>query len=493
MELYFHGSRTGELFSKEMKVSLNAVIDRLLITDPTSPNRGFLSACLPGAFFAGTMWTRDSGAFLRELVLWGRIEEAKLLTEALIRSVSVNEKGFRMFAERYREGEIGCGKELDGTAAILIAISLLFRALPNGDTTKETIRTFLTDKTSPVFGILNEMDGRPLLIGSGEFGGGCGVGGEHSNITQNNLIHLALLASALVYDQISEGQTAALCRQGAKKLSKNILSHLVDEEGKWIWCIDPETLKPNPVILNAEVNKGCGLLNAPLAMAADIYGLSLHTSFYGYEASVRQFDALYHTPPRYDLFNTYGVWTQFDDMRPGSTGASFGQGYALQCMLLMRRMDMADKALIYLTHETYSPIPEFKIHRDSPYYFMERYYCPYTVEVGGELEAGEGALNVVSVAEPLKIGRMMAGFDNSGVTPVISPLLPSILDGYEAEDVPLLCHDNLYLADVVCTRDEERLTLSLSVKNGILPCLTVRGERMTKTLRNIRQITLTLT
>jgi len=488
MKLNFYGTKAAALFSKEMEVSLNDVIDRLMITDPASPNRGFLSACLPGAYFAGTMWTRDSGAFLRELVLWGRLSEAKLLAEVLIRSVSVNEDGYRMFPERYYEGEIACGKELDGTAAILIGISLLYRALPDGDATKEILRDFLTAPTSPVFGILNELEGRPLLAGSGEFGGGCGIGGEHCNVTQNNMIHLALLAVALVCDGMHRPDIAEQCRQGADKLKHNILTHLVDEDGKWIWCIAPDTLRPDPIILNEEVNKGCGLLNAPLAMASDVYGLSLRDTFYGYDAAVRQFNALYDSPPRGELFEKYGVWTQFDDMRPGSTGSSFGQGYALQCMLLMGRMDMADKALTYLAHETYSPIPEYRIERDSPYYFMERYYCPYTVEVNGELEAGEGALNVVSVAEPLKIGRMLAGLDNSGHTPVLSPLLPAGIDGYDATDAPLLCQGNLYYADISCEKTEEGLSVTVKVKNGILPTLTLKGAGDAKTLTNVTEI-----
>ncbi len=492
MKLNFYGSETAELFSRELEESLEGVIDRLMVTDPSSPSKGFLSACLPGAFWAGTMWTRDSGAFLRELVLWGRLKEARLLAEALIRSVSINERGYRMFPERYYEGEVACGTELDGTAAILIGISLLYRALPEGDPTKEILRRFLLDDTSPVFGILNELEGRLLLAGSGEFGGGCGIGGEYCNITQNNLIHLALRAATLVYEDMNRQDTASLCRDAADKLSKNIMAHLVDEEGKWIWCIDPQTLLPDPKVLNEEVNKGCGLLNAPLAMSSDVYGLSLRGRFYGYEPSVRQFDALYRSAPRGELFEKYGIWTQFDDMRPGSTGSSFGQGYALQCMLLMGRMDMADKALSYLAHETYSPIPEFKIERDSPYYFMERYYCPYTVEVDGELEAGEGALNVVSVAEPLKIGRMLAGFDNSGEIPVLSPLLPSGVEGYDAEDVPFICHNRLYCADVTCRKVDDGLAVSIRGKNGILPALILKANGRKQSFTDITEISVIL-
>jgi hypothetical protein len=155
-------------------------------------------------------------------------------------------------------------------------------------------------------------------------------------------------------------------------------------------------------------------------------------------------------------------------------------------MLVMGRMDMASKALTYLAHETYSPIPEYKIERDSPYYFMERYYCPYTVEADGELEAGEGALNIVSVAEPLKIGRMLAGFDNSGDTPLLSPLLPNCLTGYDAEDVPLLCRGDLYYADISCRKVNDELSLSVTIKNGILPRLTVKGECDERILTNVK-------
>ena len=377
MTLNFYGSEVAERFSRELRESLDGVIRHLMVTDREDANCGFVSAALPKYTWSETMWTRDCGTLLREFVAWGRLDEAKMLCEALIRQVEKGDNGYCTFPEKFVKDEKASGSELDGTAAILIGMCMLFRALGDGDPTKATISAFLLDEAAPVGYIISCLAEQPLLAGSGEFGGGCGIEGLYVNAVQNNLVALCLYACAPVYTTLGCPEIARTCRDIAKKLETGILAHLVDEEGKFIWCVEPDTMKPDPAVLNYIINKGAGLINGILCMASDVHGLELsEENFYGYRHGERQFDHLYSYPNRRELFERYGIWTQFDDFRPGSTGPSYGQGYALQCMLLLNRLAMADKALTYLTNETYSPIPEFVIQRESPYYFFERSYCP---------------------------------------------------------------------------------------------------------------------
>jgi hypothetical protein len=137
-------------------------------------------------------------------------------------------------------------------------------------------------------------------------------------------------------------------------------------------------------------------------------------------------------------FDRYGIWTQFDLLAGGLLSSpSYGQGYAIQTMLLTDNMAMAGKALSWLVNATYQPVPEYKLHRDSPYYFYERTYSPDAV---GKipLEEGCGALNLVNVSEPLKISRLMLGVDDHSRDEIdIIPRLPEGWTGVEAENWPI--------------------------------------------------------
>jgi hypothetical protein len=81
-------------------------------------------------------------------------------------------------------------------------------------------------------------------------------------------------------------------------------------------------------------------------------------------------------------------------------------------MLFFDNLTITAKALDWLVNATYKSLPEYKLHRDSPYYFYERTYSPDTLGKV-KLDEGCGALNLVSVSEPLKILRMMLGVDDS--------------------------------------------------------------------------------
>lgn len=56
--------------------SVEGVLGYNLVSDPSDPMAGFVSASIDGWPWTDTMWSRDAGVFLRELVQWGRLETA---------------------------------------------------------------------------------------------------------------------------------------------------------------------------------------------------------------------------------------------------------------------------------------------------------------------------------------------------------------------------------------------------------------------------------
>jgi len=210
-------------------------------------------------------------------------------------------------------------------------------------------------------------------------------------------------------------------------------------------------MKPDPSVLNAQGNKGIGSIDGVASMYADVLGLQpLNSSWKaGAEHSEKTFERLYNTPLRKTEFDRYGIWTQFDLLAGGLLSSpSYGQGYAIQDMLLFDNLTMAEKAMSWLANATYRPVPEYKLHRDSPYYFYERTYSPDAV---GKvpLEEGCGALNLVNVSEPLKISRLMLGLDDSAPQSIlILPRLPDGWTGVAAHNWPVLTPGGLARADI---------------------------------------------
>lgn len=100
--LQFNGTEEAELFSKEIDSSIRGVLRKNFISDPNNDMQGFLSASIDGRPWTDTMWTRDAGVFLRELVQWGYFFEAKLLVENLIKLVLPNKEGFYTFPEYFK-------------------------------------------------------------------------------------------------------------------------------------------------------------------------------------------------------------------------------------------------------------------------------------------------------------------------------------------------------------------------------------------------------
>ena len=470
--LRFWGSEWAELLGREVDESLRGVLRLSYARDPQGNYPpGFLHASPPQQYWSGACYTRDTGAFLRELVLWGYTEHACQTASFLMDAVPANAQGYHSFPEYFRgysersEFEVAekhtyhpsSDDELDGTGAIVIALVQLWRRLAPEHALRERIYDFMHDPASPLRFLEAQLQNSPLLIGRGEFGGGTGVE-AFCSVAQNYLGALALLAAAQMEQAAGDMQTAQQWRADAARIQDNMLLYLVDEDGGWIWSVAPGTLQPDWSLLNHPSFKGFGGLNAVACMGADVLGLEpLTQGWEGIRVCQRTFDRLLAHPTRREQFNKYGLWTQLDGPVPGqglSTSASYAGGYALQTMLLHDRLDLAARMLDWLADATFNAekwgvlFTTFATGRVSPYYFYERYYSPEAV---GSLDmlCGCGPLNLVCVAEPVKAARLLLGVDDTAADVVkILPRIPPTWQGLEAENWPILTSRGVVRADI---------------------------------------------
>jgi hypothetical protein len=467
--LRFFGSSTADLFTRELDESFQGVLSKSFVaTTGHGFPAGFVNASLPGFPWAGTMWTRDAGAFMRELVMRGYYEHASLMAECLMSLVEKDRDGYYAFPRFFKGSQPGSGSELDGTASIVIGMELLWERLADGNPTKNHIRDFLIQQASPLNSLTFRLRTEPLLSGSGEFGCGWTVSGECDNVVQNNLSRLALLATARMAEEAGRGALAADYRKVAAQISDGMEKYLVDRDGSWIWCIDHKSLLPNPEVLNAAPNRGTGILNGVVAMDADVLGFLPSTpQWEGIGHSQKTFLRLYNTPLRKTEFDRYGIWTQFDGVAAGLLSSpSYGEGYAIQAMLLFDDLAMTDKGLSWLASATVRPIPEYQLHRASPYYFYERMYPPDAVGKV-KLEEGCGALNLVNVAEPLKVSRLILGVDDSAPDFVqVLPRIPPSWKGVEARNWPIRTRTGIVRADILYHRSGSGATFTLKIAQG---------------------------
>lgn len=478
VSLRFFGSPDAELFTKELDASFQGVLQRNFVSVAHDGfPAGFVNASLPGFPWAGTMWTRDGGTFMRELVMRGYLEHASLLAECLMHLVEKNPIGFYSFPEYFKGSKAASGSEMDGTTSIIIGMSLLWERLPDGNPTKNDIQQFLFGDASPISGIESELKTNSLVAGSGEFGCGLFVPGLCYNVAQNNLVRLAFLAASRMADETGDHARAERYRKLAQRVDDAMQKYLVATDGGWIWCIDEKTMKPDPSVLNSRGNKGIGSINGVASMSADVLGLQPLTTSWpaGAGHSEKTFQRLYNTPLRKTEFDRYGIWTQFDLLAGGLLSSpSYGQGYAIQTMLLFDNLTMADKALSWLANATYRPVPEYKLHRDSPYYFYERTYSPDAV---GKipLDEGCGALNLVNVSEPLKVSRMLLGVDDSSEkSTLILPRIPASWKGVAAHNWPIMTKGGLVRADISFEKKGTGGDFTLKLISGQLFDLKVR-------------------
>lgn len=499
-KLSFIGSGTPELFAREVNESFQGVLKYNYFSrqDGAFPP-GFVQASPTGQPWHGTMWSRDAGAFLRELVFWGYYAHASQMAQCLMDFTKTNQAGFisipRYFAPKHgRES----GTELDGHSAIIIGLAALWQRLPPEDPFRLRLYAFLHQPSSPVRYLHHELEHHPLIAGTGEFGEG-GPKGLCDNVVQNNLSALALLSAANMEDAAGDHTTAQLWRADAQILFHNIEKYLVDSDGAWIWCIDPTTLKPDPAVVLRPVNIGFGGFNGVFCMSADVLGLD--SSDWPWPGAVehgeKTFAKLLAFPSRREQFEKYGIWPQFNVIHAGLlTGPSYGQGYALQTMLLSDKLAMAGHGLDFLAQTTFtSPGIDFGNGRLSPYYFYERMYSPDAVGKT-ELAVGCGPLNLVNVAEPLKIARLILGVDDTSLNEVrIIPRLPPGWSGFRAENWPIRTRQGMVRADLSFDRTNGVATIHLQVASGqTIPSLAVRlpaeNQPVWKHQTNVKEIRL---
>ena len=111
---------------------------------------GWVQVSPAGQIDAGTLWSRDTGTFLRELVAFGEIERAKLVALNLVRIAPVNAAGFRAWPGHYncRQPQ-GQPDEQDGVSAIVIALVNLLQRLSPSDPACATLSRFLRGPEGP--------------------------------------------------------------------------------------------------------------------------------------------------------------------------------------------------------------------------------------------------------------------------------------------------------------------------------------------------------
>lgn len=488
----FHGPSEASLFTREVTESLAGILRHNFCGRFDGANAGFLHSSIGGRPWENTMWVRDAMVMLREFVHWGHLDEAVLLAEALMTMIRPNEEGFHSYPEYFRIGEPASGTELDGTTGVIIALCLLWGRLPAEHASRTRIFDFLNAPASPVRWIESVTTQRPLVAGSGEFGGGCGIPGLYCNVVQNALCRLALLAAAEMMAAAGDEATAENWRTTACKLEDAITQHLIGPDGTWIWCVDPETLQPDPELINHPINKGFGGLNGVACMQSDVLGLDPRDDrWFGVETARATFDKLLNTPKRRAQFEKHGIWTQFDDPPLHlMTSPSYGHAYALQNMLLFDRTDLAAQALRFLAHYTYNPPKRYHLDRESAYWFFER--CVSPDEENPDIwDQACGALNVVNVGEPLKAGRLILGLDDSRPAELaLIPRLPEGWVGYEARNWPVRTAAGPVRLDIDCRRDAETLRVSCRVRHGArLAKLRVRCGDQSRQAENVGEYT----
>jgi hypothetical protein len=495
--LDFFGPKTAGLFAEEVSNSFQGAIALNFVSRQKGLYpAGFLNASPPPQGWSRTMWTRDSGAFMRELVFWGDYEHACQTANCLMDFAGTNRAGFIAFPRYFAPGRPHeSGNEMDGHAGIIIAIVSLWQRLPPDDPFRKRLYNFLHGSASPVRYLDYLLENYPLVPGSGEFGGG-GPQGLYDNVVQNNLCALALLSAAEMEDATGGRPTAELWRKDAQTIYRNMNKYLVSDDGSWIWCIDPKTLKPDQAVLQKPVNVGFGGLNGVACMNSDVLGFDPEAWNHKILAhSEKTFTRLYQVPSRKEQFEKYGIWPQFDLIHDGLlTSPSYGQGYAIQTMLLTDNLAMAGRALDFLAQATFeSPGVSFDHGRLSPYYFYERLYSP-DAEGKIELSSGCGPLNLVNVAEPLKAARLILGVDDTSLEEVrIIPRLPPSWTGYQAKNWPIRTPSGVVRADLSFETKAGTVVFHLRLQQGAnIPVLAVRLPKANGTVwkreTNVREI-----
>ena len=367
-------------------------------------------------------------------------------------------------------------------------MALLWQRLPDADPMKARLYEFLHQPTFPVRFLVSDLEKWPLVRGTGEFGSGCTIPDVVCNVVQNGMVVLALSIAADIKQAPSDSRTAELYRAKAKTLRENMEKYLVDSDDGWIWCVNPETLKPDPRVSGDPCVKGFGGINGVACMYSDVLGLTpLADPWPGIAHCRKTFERLLSNPKRRAFFQKHGLWMQTDETPPmatkrgiwdqlydippegGLTSPSYGHGYALQTMLLYDMLEMADRGLSGLARGTYK-----NGQKRSPYYFFER--LNIMPELGVVNGGGCGELNLVCATEPLKVARLILGVDDSRADETrLVPRVPLSWKGVKAAHWPIRTSAGVVRADIHVQRDGDAQRITITVVDGKkIPHLVIR-------------------
>ncbi|MCL2839075.1 MAG: hypothetical protein FWE04_08480 [Oscillospiraceae bacterium] len=430
MKLKFFGDVYAELFTKQLNESLaGGLRENYVSEDEPGFPKGFLRASRKHFTWWDACWTRDAGSFIRELSFRGYIDEAANCANYLIDHVEKNAAGFYSFPRYFnRENLRGSGEEQDGTANVVMGLIELYNRLESGEN-KAKIHAFLTSESSPVRCVLNQLKNSPLIPGSGEFGGGWGVEGLFYNVNQNFLILSMLRLYNKYISQEKEVEDAI------SELYGNIKKHFI-KNGKFVWCLDMNfceydvSYKPNA--------NGTSSING---IAGAIYdGLFDGAPEFADEIKNTVFDLIHGEDLRKYLYETYGMLThtkKFPADHPEEyighvSWLAYCECYLGETAILIRDIDMLTKAVRYIVGQTayggHMPqsYTEQELRAQTNFYFSERNFSP---EWEGIRNEGCGSLNLINIAQPLHLSRVMTGLNG---TLDIKPNLPRGFDGFEA-------------------------------------------------------------
>ena len=203
--LNFFGPKGAGYFSGEISNSLQGVLTLNYVSHPESGfPAGFLNASPQSQPWSGTMWTRNAGAFLREMVFWGYYEHACQTARCLMDFAGTNQTGFIAFPRYFAPARPHeSGAEMDGHAAIIIAMVSLWQRLPAENPFRRTLYNFLNQPSSPVRYLHYLLQQRPLIPGSANLAA-VAMKGLYDNVVQNNLCALALLIARPIWKKPRE-------------------------------------------------------------------------------------------------------------------------------------------------------------------------------------------------------------------------------------------------------------------------------------------------
>jgi len=420
--IQFTGNVGAELFTRQLKYSILGTLKHNYIAEETEEfPLGFVRAAKVGNPWFDACWSRDAGAYLRELALYGFIDEAAKIAHYLMTHVLPGPDGYFSFPKHFNGHEKAYGTEYDGHACVCIGLMELHGRLA-GEPVKSEIEEFLLGAGSPVRKLLSR-DGFALIPGTGEFGGGWGVIHDPKiNVVQNSMLAAMLLCFSRFAAPFKPDDAAAASKL-ADRMLKALPYYMTAPDGGWIWALNTGSLTPMDMDA-APLARGTSNINAVAPALYDALGRgALADPVFVARCRKTAERTVTETPLRKRLYETYGMisfiyendanslaahagWLGYSDCYFAETAVLLGDRDALT-----KSLDWIAAATLYGGHPPSAPrgildglaeLPD----EPSRYWFAERNFAP---DWKGDRNEGCGTLNLIHVAECMKLARVMAG------------------------------------------------------------------------------------